>query len=173
MAERGDVIVIGAGVAGLAAAGELGKAGLRVILLEARDRVGGRILTLHPTSINHPVELGAEFIHGLSDEIWDIVRKIGLETHEVQGEMWCERDDQLSPCGDFFDEVENILGKEKPSQPDRSFVDFLEGECGKCNREEQDRAYSYVEGFHASFPERISANELVRSTEADQEIDGE
>src|SRR5690349_13118714 len=173
MAESGDVIVIGAEVAGLATAGKLGNAGFKVILLEARDRVGGRILTLHPPSLNFPVELGAEFIHGRSDEIWDIVREAHLETLEVQGEMWCERDDKLSPCGDFFDEVDDILGKLKPSKPDRSFIDFLEGECGQCDEEERERAYSYVEGFHASFPERISVNELVRSTEADQEIDGE
>src|SRR5581483_2223892 len=114
-----------------------------------------------------------EFIHGFSDEIWDIVRESGLETHEVEGEMWCEHSGQLGRCGDFFDEVGRILGKLKSSKPDRSFVDFLEGECSQCNQEEKDRAYSYVEGFHASFPERISVNELVRATEADEEVDGD
>src|SRR5579872_738507 len=171
MAERGDVIVVGAGVAGLTAAGELSRAGLKVILLEARDRVGGRILTLHPPSLNFPVELGAEFIHGLADEIWDIVRAAGLETHEVSGEMWCRRGEKLSPCSDFFEEVDDVLGRLKRSEPDRSFTEFLD-RCN-CKPDDRDWAYSYVEGFHASFPERISVNSLVRGIEADQEIDGE
>jgi monoamine oxidase len=171
MAERGDVIVVGAGVAGLAAAVELSRAGLKVILLEARDRIGGRILTVHPPSLNFPVELGAEFIHGLADEIWDIVRAAGLDTHEVSGEMWCKREDRLSPCSDFLEELDDVLGRLKRGERDRSFTDFLE-ECN-CKPDDRDWAYSYVEGFHASFPERISVNSLVRGIEADHEIDGE
>jgi len=171
MAERGDVIVVGAGVAGLTAAGELSRAGLKVILLEARDRVGGRILTVHPPSLNFPVELGAEFIHGLADEIWDVVRAAGLETHEVSGEMWCKRDEKLSPCSDFFEEVDDVLKRLQRGEPDRSFTEFLD-QCN-CKPDDRDWAYSYVEGFHASFPERISVNSLVRGIEADQEIDGE
>src|SRR5436190_1316235 len=51
------VVVVGAGVAGLAAARELSNAGLRVAVLEARSRVGGRIRTLHETDTPLPVEL--------------------------------------------------------------------------------------------------------------------
>ncbi len=171
MAESGDVIVVGAGVAGLTAAGELSRAGLKVILLEARDRIGGRILTVHPPSLNFPVELGAEFVHGLSDEIWDIVRAAHLPTHEVGGEMWCEHEEKLSPCSDYFEEVDDVLSRLKRSNPDRAFTQFLD-QCN-CKPDERDWAYSYVEGFHASLPEWISVNSLVRGMEADAEIDGQ
>jgi len=65
-----EVVVIGAGVAGLACAQALCEAGLQVTILEARSRVGGRIWTVYPSLINAPVEMGAEFIHGLPREVW-------------------------------------------------------------------------------------------------------
>jgi monoamine oxidase len=77
-----DVIVIGAGAAGLAATRTLQRAGCNVLTLEARDRVGGRILT-DRTFASYPVELGAEFIHGENVHTWELVRSAGLETTEV------------------------------------------------------------------------------------------
>jgi phytoene dehydrogenase-like protein len=59
-----DVIVIGAGAAGLSAAGDLAHSGLEVTVIEARDRLGGRILSRRLPSEGLPVELGAEFVHG-------------------------------------------------------------------------------------------------------------
>ncbi|HZG01862.1 MAG TPA: FAD-dependent oxidoreductase, partial [Chitinophagales bacterium] len=59
-----DVIVIGAGASGLVAARELTKHGKKVCILEARDRVGGRIHTARINGFTKPIELGAEFIHG-------------------------------------------------------------------------------------------------------------
>lgn len=58
-----DVLVLGAGIAGLAAARTLADAGLRVIVLEARDRIGGRMWTDH--SLGMPLDLGASWIHGV------------------------------------------------------------------------------------------------------------
>ncbi|HMP42031.1 MAG TPA: FAD-dependent oxidoreductase, partial [Roseiflexaceae bacterium] len=69
-----DVIVIGAGAAGLAAARNLHDTGLRVVVLEARDRIGGRIWTDH-TFAEVPVERGAEFIHGAGVATWQWVRR--------------------------------------------------------------------------------------------------
>jgi monoamine oxidase len=56
-------LVIGAGTAGIAAAHELSNAGVNVLVVEARDRIGGRVWT-NDTFAPHPVEFGAEFIHG-------------------------------------------------------------------------------------------------------------
>ena len=62
-----SAIVIGGGIAGLAAARELARAGVAVTLLEAKERCGGRIHTLRQNDF--PVELGAEFVHGLPPEL--------------------------------------------------------------------------------------------------------
>jgi len=59
-----DVLVIGAGAAGLAAAGVLTRAGCSVLILEARSRIGGRVWTRRMPGVEAPIELGAEFIHG-------------------------------------------------------------------------------------------------------------
>src|SRR3954468_16890685 len=59
-----DAIVIGAGVAGLAAARELKRHGLDVIVLEARSRTGGRLHTIRERGWPIPIEAGAEFMHG-------------------------------------------------------------------------------------------------------------
>jgi len=63
-----DCLVLGAGVAGLAAARVLVDAGRRVRVLEARDRIGGRVHTRHVPGFAFPVELGAEFVHGAPPE---------------------------------------------------------------------------------------------------------
>ena len=78
--KHSDVIVVGAGVAGLVAASELAEAGLSVDMLEARDRIGGRVYTLNDLEQKFPVELGAEFIHGRPPEILDMLRKNDIAT---------------------------------------------------------------------------------------------
>ena len=72
-----DVIVIGAGAAGLSAARELSQHGFRATILEARDRLGGRILTARDSPFGVPVELGAEFVHGEPAETFEIVCAAG------------------------------------------------------------------------------------------------
>jgi monoamine oxidase len=63
-----DVVVVGAGAAGLMAARELMRVGYSVVVLEAGDYVVGRVRTLHETNAGMPLELGAEFIHGEARE---------------------------------------------------------------------------------------------------------
>jgi monoamine oxidase len=77
VSESFDVIVIGAGAAGLAAMDALRDAGLRAAALEARDRVGGRAHTAYDLA-PHPVELGAEFIHGENVSTWNLLRRFGF-----------------------------------------------------------------------------------------------
>src|SRR5882672_10509815 len=73
-----DVIVIGAGAAGLAAADELSRKGARVLILEARDRIGGRCWTRRIPGLSIPVELGAEFIHGEAKVTHALLKRAGL-----------------------------------------------------------------------------------------------
>src|SRR5665213_3429974 len=83
-----DVLIIGAGVAGLAAAGELARAGLCVAILEARNRLGGRIDTRHEQGWQVPVECGAEFVHGRPPETWDLIHAAGLTAVDVAASHW-------------------------------------------------------------------------------------
>lgn len=82
-AERYDCIVIGAGVAGLAAARKLQQAGRTVLVLEARDRIGGRVWTDSSWS-GAPVDLGAQWIHGVNgNPVAALTRLNGIRTVET------------------------------------------------------------------------------------------
>src|SRR6185503_3125755 len=81
--KRVDVVVLGAGAAGLAAARDLSQAGLRVTVIEARPRIGGRILTRHDPRAPVPLELGAEFIHGEAPETLSVAQAAALTVVEL------------------------------------------------------------------------------------------
>lgn len=75
-----DTIVIGAGAAGLGAARRVADAGRSVLVLEARDRIGGRMWT-DDTSMSIPFERGAELVHGSHVSTWGLIDELGLQTH--------------------------------------------------------------------------------------------
>src|SRR5262249_35867115 len=79
---RSDVCVIGAGLSGLAAARALVAAGRTVVVLEARDRVGGRTLNL-PLAGGHFTEGGGEFVGPTQDRILDLARAMGVKTFDT------------------------------------------------------------------------------------------
>src|SRR5271170_2662785 len=100
---RVDIVILGAGIAGLAAARKLAEAGLSVILLEARGRIGGRIFTMRTPAADLPIELGAEFVHGRPPELLNLIEEAGLTFFEREGEFVCYEDGKLGDCG-FFGE---------------------------------------------------------------------
>lgn len=74
-----EVVVIGAGMAGVTAARELARTGVSVTVVEARDRVGGRLWSIRDFCAE-PVEAGAEFVHGVGARTWPELRAAGLAT---------------------------------------------------------------------------------------------
>jgi monoamine oxidase len=173
-----DVIVIGAGASGVSAATALASAGLSITLLEARDRIGGRIFTLQDPKLHAPIELGAEFIHGLPPEILDLLKSRHIQIGEVDGDNWCVDEVRISPC-DFFSDVDQILQKMKHHKnADESFTDFLKRYSSRLPdtpslRRAKQWAMGYVSGFNAADPALVGVNWLVLGMHAEEQIEGD
>ncbi len=86
MTAHHDAVVVGAGLAGLRAATELVAAGADVVVLEARDRVGGRVFS-HRFADGQTCERGAEFIDGNHTEVVALASELGLELTERSTEL--------------------------------------------------------------------------------------
>ncbi|MGA2563411.1 MAG: NAD(P)/FAD-dependent oxidoreductase [Steroidobacteraceae bacterium] len=175
-----EVLIVGAGVAGLAAGRLLAGAGMRVALLEARSRIGGRIFTERvatpSTGASIPVELGAEFIHGLPQEIWSLVREAGLATSEVLGSSLRFANGRLAAVNAQNDGVSVLeqmvvwAGKEL-GRADISFAEYLK--LAAVDERARKSALRYVEGFNAADSQRISVAALAEQQQAEDRIEAD
>src|SRR5947207_3948831 len=118
-----STIIIGAGAAGLAAARDLSRAGHEVAVLEARDRIGGRVYTQRGPETPVPIELGAEFVHGKSPALWHIAKAANLKLHEISGRHWYFDDGHVSKSHDFWETIEGLMDQMKSSPTDQSVRD--------------------------------------------------
>jgi monoamine oxidase len=166
-----DVVLLGAGAAGLAAAADLSSAGFTVTILEARDRVGGRVHTLHEPRCPHPIELGAEFIHGRPEEVFQIVRAAGLLACDADGEHWQLKGGRLRPAPQAWGQINGALERVAKAFPkggakDESFAQFVARSKG-IKPAERELATLFVEGFNAAPAERVSARWLADAQRAE------
>ncbi|MBV8804271.1 MAG: FAD-dependent oxidoreductase, partial [Sinobacteraceae bacterium] len=160
-----DVVIIGAGVSGLAAAAELRNSGLSILVLEARDHVGGRAWTRHEPDISAPIELGAEFIHGRIPETFELLREVGQAAVDASGAHWTLRDGKLvQNTEDLFGQIQEALQRSKVlEQQDVSFEKWLqESSRYGLSAEAVAMAKAFVEGFDAADPARVSAQFVAR-----------
>jgi len=170
MKEENDVVVVGAGMAGLTAARALAEAGLKVLVLEAQKRIGGRILTQHVG--NEAIELGAEFIHGRPPELWALIDEAGLDTYEREGSQICFEDGAVSDCGGEMDHVFEPLERlENFKGPDFSFAEYLDREGVAA--EDRGRLIGYIEGFNAADHRDISSASLGAQQKAEDATEGD
>ncbi|XP_070553633.1 amine oxidase [flavin-containing] A-like [Ptychodera flava] len=86
--ERADVIIVGAGITGTTAAKILHEEGFNVIVLEAKDRVGGRVHTIK-TSTSEYTNLGGEFIAPLDHKVIDLCEELGVEIYKPPPPAGC------------------------------------------------------------------------------------
>ena len=173
-----DVVVIGAGVAGLAAARDLSLAGRTVTVLEARGRLGGRILTVRGGAGEAPMELGAEFLHGAAEETMRIVRAAKLDLVRLPEHHLTARDGRFHSSGDFWELIESsgkriaALIKRRRGR-DLSYADFLARSGLSSERRQMLR--DFAEGYDAAHTELLSAAAMVEGGGglSDDEDDGQ
>ncbi len=153
-----DTVVIGAGAAGLMAARELKRAGKQVLVLEASNRVGGRIITLYDANAGVPVELGAEFIHGDAPETTRLCDEARLATVPVTGKQYRSDNGEFSPQGAMWQKIGRLYRYiDSHRKNDRSFQEFLDEKPGGPSlRTERELARGFVQGFFAADPKIVS-----------------
>jgi len=155
------IIIIGAGAAGLMAAKELSAAGEPVIILEARNRTGGRIYTERDPAFSLPIELGAEFVHGALPVTLNLLKEAGIQFHETGGEMWqanngsSEQESQATDHWNLFEErmqevsvditINEFLDKYFPEEKYASLRDSVRG---------------YATGYDSADPDKASTMAL-------------
>lgn len=152
------ILVVGAGVAGIAATKDLVDQGLSVTLVEARTRLGGRLWTLHPPGLGASVELGPEFLHGKATE----ARALLPRAKNLRDSQYVYFRGKLTPEPDFWGEIESRLGKMKCHEPDRPVASFW----NECALPDAGRAllHAYLEGFNAADIHQMSECALAEET---------
>lgn len=158
-----DVLIIGAGAAGLAAAGVLARAGCAALVLEARARIGGRIYPRQVPGLALPVELGAEFIHGRAAPTFDLLARTGGAAIDSARERYTLREGRLETGADTFGEVRAAMLRSKAlAEKDMSFSEFLDRHlAAELSAATLAQARMRVEGYDAADPARASARAIV------------
>jgi monoamine oxidase len=171
-----DVVVLGAGIAGLAAAERLGAAGLRVVVLEARDRIGGRIHTVDDPGLKLPIELGAEFVHGCPTELLELIRDTGLT---LEGLSENQRPAVGSRAGgatagqrrmpDIRASLATLLEADRDGA-DRPVADLIREHGALLTHPgEVDGVIRYLEGFHAADLSQLGTRALAENESAEDD----
>jgi monoamine oxidase len=162
------IVIVGGGIAGLAAASQLLQRGCQVTVLEAKDRLGGRIHTIRHGRI--PIELGAEFIHGRNPALLQAIKSAGLTTLKMPDKFQVWQKDGFSQV-DVWTRLETLISKVNFRTPDCSFEKFLQRQ--KLDPSSSKLAKTFAEGFNAARVDRISAHSIRRAQDAAQKMQGD
>ncbi|MEA2718531.1 MAG: hypothetical protein QOJ39_395 [Candidatus Eremiobacteraeota bacterium] len=159
---RSDVVVIGAGAAGLAAVRALSRAGVTTIVLEARDRIGGRLYTREDPGLPMPVELGGEFIHGTAGVSFALLRDANTLALDTGDASFMLEDGKLRDGEDPFEIVARVMGRANDLRADVSVEEFLRDlPDGPDVESERRYARMLVEGFDAADPAVASTRAIA------------
>ncbi len=163
-----SVVVLGGGIAGLAAARELTRHGIAVTLMEAKERLGGRVHTTREGSL--PIELGAEFVHGRDPALLKTIRQAGLSLRSVPDRHQLFLAGKLQSVK-LWERIDQIINRVNLRKPDQSFARFVTGQSLK----ELDRrlALDFVEGFDAADARHASIHALLQAQRAAERMQGD
>lgn len=158
-----DVVIVGAGAAGLVAAARLGEAGYSVLLLEARDRIGGRIWTRSEPDLTMPIELGAEFIHGEAAITLHWLARIGKTAIPVPDTHLQLQNGALQPADDRWQLLQAALRRHSAAiTHDISLETLLDKHLAhELSPATREYAKMMAEGFDAADTTRVSARDIA------------
>ena len=160
-----DVIIVGAGVAGLAAAQRLSDRGAQVLILEARKRLGGRVWT--DSRLGIPLELGAQWIHGtknnpiaamakqnnFSTKITDFER---VTTFNQQGEISDRLDQEIeTQFEDLIERIDNHPDRDDSSQNLAKTINAIKPNMGLNAVQNRNLEYSINANIEHEYAEDV------------------
>ena len=158
---RFDVIIIGAGISGLIAARELARAGKTVCILEARNRIGGRIHTVNHPDCSAPLELGAEFVHLPAPLLLEQLAANAIE-YSLTGSSHLTRSAAGLTESSGWEAIGLVMRQASELTDDLSFSRFLSSRVKDLTLEQREQVTAFVEGFNAAPAGDISAKALGR-----------
>jgi monoamine oxidase len=169
-----DVVVIGAGAAGMLAARELARGGCTVAMLEARDRSGGRLLSVTDPLALAPIELGGEFVHGRPPVTYALLREFGATVVDDAGGSFVVRDGALrAATSDAFAAAGKLLGTALERDEDESVEALIaRGSQPEALGSTGNWARRLVAGFDAADPAIASARAIALEWTSDASAEG-
>lgn len=152
-----NILIIGAGAAGLFAARTLSAAGHKVTVLEASDRIGGRINTIHPAGFNQPIEEGAEFMHGKLPLTMQLLKEAGVEYQAVAGKFIQVKNGSWSDQEEFVVGWDELMDRMAELKADMTLADFLQQYFPDDQYAPlRKSAQRFAEGFDVADPHDVS-----------------
>jgi monoamine oxidase len=164
-----DVIVIGAGAAGLIAADVLTQNGNSVLIVEARDRVGGRIFTTRPDHFSVEIEFGAEFIHGDLPLTLELAKRSNTKFANAKGKVYSIEEGEIQQTGMFpdMDELMDQLNKLGNDLPMGKFLEKFFGD--EKHADLREAVTRMAEGLDCADIDKVSAISLRDEWNAEDE----
>ncbi|HEV2456447.1 MAG TPA: NAD(P)/FAD-dependent oxidoreductase [Verrucomicrobiae bacterium] len=156
--KHGPAVIIGGGISGLSAALELARNDVPTTVLEAKDRFGGRIHTIHHDGVL--IELGAEFVHGRSKLLLKAIEEAKLSTQAVPATNRVLENGELQDSN-MWEIVADVLKRVNIRSPDCSIDAFLAEQ--PLDDHTRNLVRNFISGFDAANPGRISAHARLRA----------
>ncbi|MCX9073108.1 MAG: NAD(P)/FAD-dependent oxidoreductase [Candidatus Methanoperedens sp.] len=155
--DKMDVIIIGGGASGLAAGKEIAKAGKKVCVLEARNRLGGRIHTLTVPGFSTHIEAGAEFVHGDMPSTKSLLKEGGIEFYSTAGKYYRIKNGKLQKLENLWITFLTLLSKAYSLKQDMPFSKFSDQYLNEEKfKDVRETARAFVEGYDAADVNRAS-----------------